>query len=120
MASEKHCVARPFGERGDLYHDLREPVVKVLAETSVRGHRVEILVGRAHDASVDGDRLTPTNSFDHALLKEAQQLDLKRQRDVADLVEKEGTRLRQLDLADVGFNRARESAAFVAEQLRFE
>ena len=62
----------------------------------------------------------PPIALDHALLQEAQQLDLQRQRDVADLVEEQGAALGQLDLADIGLDRAGERAALVAEQLGLE
>ncbi len=71
----------------------------------------------ADDARVDRDRLAAADPLDHALLEEAQQLDLQRQRNVADLVEEQGAALRHLDLADVRLDRAGEGAALVAEQL---
>jgi hypothetical protein len=74
----------------------------------------------ADDARVDRDRLAPADALDHPLLQEAQQLDLQRQRDVADLVEEQGAALRQLDLAGRGLDRAGEGAALVAEQLGLE
>src|SRR5438132_14337613 len=74
----------------------------------------------ADDAGVDGDRLASADTLDHTLLQEAQQLDLKRQRNVADLVKEERSTLRYLDLADVRFDCAGERAAFVTEQLGFK
>jgi hypothetical protein len=47
-------------------------------------------VGRADDPGVDRDRLAAADPLDHPFLEEAQQLDLERQRDVADLVEEQG------------------------------
>ena len=67
-----------------------------------------------------GDRLAAADALDHALLEEAQQLDLERQRDVADLVEEQSAALGQLDLAGVGLDRAGERASLVAEQLGLE
>ena len=75
---------------------------------------------RADDAGVDRDRLAPADPLDHALLQEAQQLDLERQRHVADLVEEQRAALRLLDLALGGLDRAGEGALFVPEQLAFE
>ena len=61
------------------------------------------------------ERVATADALDHPLLQEAQQFDLKRQRNVADLVEEQGALLCELDLADIGFDCARERAAFVAE-----
>src|SRR5206468_11867116 len=69
---------------------------------------------------VAGETAAPADAFDHARLEEAQELDLQRQRDVAYLVEEQGAALRELDLADIRFDRASERAALVAEQLGFE
>ena len=99
MAGEQHRVARPLGEAGDLHDDLGEAIIEVLAEAAVGDHRLEVLVRRADDARVDGDRLAAADALDHPLLQEAQQLDLQRQRNVADLVEEQRAALGQLDLA---------------------
>ena len=120
MPREQDRVAGPLGERRDLHHDLGEAVIEILAEAAVGDHRIEVLVGRADDPRVDRDRLPPADPLDHPLLEEAQQLDLQRQRNVADLVEEQGAALGELDLADVRLDRAGERAALVAEQLGLE
>ena len=104
-------------EARDLHHDFRQPIIEVVAEPAVGDHRVEVLVGRADDASVDRDRGAAADPLDHPLLKEAQQLDLERQRDVADLIEEQGAALRQLDLARRRLDRPGKSAALISEQL---
>ncbi len=68
----------------------------------------------------DRDRPAPADALDHALLEEAQQLDLERQRHVADLVEEQRAAAGQLDLALGGLDRAGEGALLVPEQLAFE
>ena len=118
--ASKHGVAGTLRKRGDFHDDFGEAVIEILAEAAVGDHRVEVLVGGADDPRVDGDRLAAADALDHPLLEEAQQLDLKRQRDVADLVEEQGAALGQLDLADVRLDRAGERAALVAEQLGLE
>src|SRR3546814_15841866 len=75
---------------------------------------------RAHDPRVDGNLLAPADPLDHALLQETQQLDLERQRNVADFVEEQRAPRRLFDLADHGLDRAGERALFVAEQFAFE
>ena len=77
-------------------------------------------MGGADDPGVDRDRLAAADPLDHPLLQEAQQLDLERQRDVADLVEEQGAAMGELDLALGGLDRAGEGALLVAEQLGLE
>ena len=62
--------------------------------------RLQVLVGRADDAHVDRDLLAAADALDHAVLQEAQQLRLQRQRHVADLVEEQRAAVGDLDLAD--------------------
>ena len=77
-------------------------------------------MGGADDPGVDRDRLAAADPLDHPLLQEAQQLDLQRQRDVADLVEEQRAAMGELDLALGGLDRAGEGALLVAEQLGLE
>ena len=55
-----------------------------------------------------------------ALLQHAQELRLRGQAHLADLVEEQHAARRQLDLPGLGLLRAGERAALVAEQLRLE
>src|SRR3546814_10820502 len=80
--------------------DFREPIIQILAEPPGGDHRVDILMRRAHDPRVDGNLLAPADPLDHALLQETQQLDLERQRNVADFVEEQRAPRRLFDLAD--------------------
>src|SRR3546814_9821877 len=74
-------------------------------------------MSRTHDTDVDRDRLAAADTFDHPFLDKAQQLDLKRQRYVAHLVEEQRTALGKLDLAFGRLYRSGERALFIAEQL---
>src|SRR5438309_9206042 len=120
MAREQYRISGVLGEPGNLHDDLGEAVVKIFPERSGGGHCIEILMGRADDPGVDRDRLAAPDALDYPLLKEAQQLDLERQRYVADLVQKQGAALGQLDLADVRLDRSGEGAALIAEQFGLE
>src|SRR3546814_8935024 len=77
-------------------------------------------MGSAYDARIDGNSLPPANSFNHSLLQEPQQLDLKRQRNVAHFVQKQGAPIGLFDLALGRFDGAREGPFFMAEQLGFQ
>src|SRR5581483_9511606 len=63
---------------------------------------------------------SPPDPLDHALLQEAQELRLQRDRQVADLVEEQRAAARRLDLAERLLHRAGERAPFVAEELALE
>src|SRR5438876_712921 len=61
--------------------------------------------------------MDPTHPFDLSLLKHAEQCDLRLRRNVADLVEKDGPGMRQLETAAALLHRTGEGALLVAEEL---
>ena len=69
--------------------------------------------------STCSDCVPPTRS-NRVLLERAQNLRLQRQRQVADLVEKQRAAVRQLELAGLARHRAGEGALLVAEELGLE
>src|SRR5690606_9530785 len=77
-------------------------------------------VRRGYDTNVDRDRIAAADG-DHAVrLDHAQQLGLQLERELRDFVEKQGTAVRELDVARRVLDRARERAARVTEQLALE
>ena len=74
----------------------------------------------AIEPHVDADRRRAAEALDLALLQHAQQLDLRRRADVADLVEEERAALGQLEPPLLERLRAGERALLVAEQLGFD
>ena len=94
-----------------------EPVVEVGPEGAALARGDEVAVGRGDDAHVDLERLAAADALDLALLQDAQELGLHRQRHVADLVEEERAAARALELAAALLGRAGERARLVAEEL---
>ena len=84
----------------------------------------DLLLERAErgrdDADVHVDRALRAQPFDLPLLEDAEQLDLERERQLADLVEEERAAGRGLEATDVALGRTGERAALVAEQLGLE
>src|SRR4029078_6073510 len=85
-----------------------EPIVQDLAEPAGGGVILQALVRRADDAHVDRNFLAPADALDHALLQEAQELRLQRQRKIADLIEEQLASLSRFDLAGGRLDRAGE------------
>ena len=81
---------------------------------------VEIPVGGGDDPHVDRKRLGAAQRANLALLQYAQQLDLQRQRHVADLVEEQRAAVGSQEQAFVLADRAGEGAASVTEQLALQ
>ena len=81
---------------------------------------IEILVRRTDDPHIDLHRLAAADPLDDLVLQEAQQLDLHRQRHIADFVEKQRAAIGAFDPADILLHRAGEGPLLVAEELAFE
>ena len=113
-------ITLPFAQRRDLDNDLRKAIVQVLAELALLDVRLEALVGRADDPHVDRDLLAPADALDHALLQEAQELRLQRDRKIADFVEEQRTAVGGLDLAQRLLGGPGERPLLVAEELALE
>ena len=71
-------------------------------------------------AHVDLDRLVAADALERALLQDAQELDLRRRRDLADLVEEERAAVGLLEAPGAPPIGAGEGALLVAEELALE
>jgi hypothetical protein len=77
-------------------------------------------VRRADNPHVDGNFLAAADPLDHALLQEAEELYLKRDREIAHFIKKERPAARGLDLAERALRGSGVGTFFVAEQLGLE
>ena len=83
-------------------------------------HLPQVDVGRGDDPDVDLDRLHAAEAHEIALLDHAQQLGLRLERDVADLVEEDAALVGEVEHPLLRVDRAGERALDVAEQRRLE
>ena len=100
--------------------DRVEAEQQVLAEARLVGELLGREVGRRNHADVNGDRLVCPHWNDLPLLQRGQELGLKVERQVADLVEEEGAVVSGLEPADALAGSAGERALGVAAQLGLE
>ena len=120
VLDQQRNVLAPLGERRDDELDDAQPVVEILAELPGAHRRLEILVGGGEHAHVDLERLVAADALELALLQRAQQLGLRLERHVADLVEEQRAAVGGLELAFAARDGAGEGAALVAEQLALD
>ncbi len=113
-------VRTALAQRRHLHADDVQTVKQILPKLA-RGHGLlQWFVRRRDDAHIHGDRLVAANAFEGARLKDAQNLGLRGQRHVADLIEKDRAAVTLLELADALRGRAGERAPFVAEQFALQ
>ncbi|MNL22668.1 hypothetical protein D3C87_1440240 [compost metagenome] len=77
-------------------------------------------MGRRNDAHVDALGLVAAHALEGALLQHAQQLDLHRQRHVADFIEEQGAAVGQFESTGAAGDRPGEGALLMTEQLAFQ
>src|SRR5262249_40610003 len=94
-----------------------EAIVEVLAERLLSDCLEQIAVGGGQDADIDLDRRAAAYPAGFAALQDAQQLDLRLGRDLADLVEENGATVGQLEAAAAPGDGAGEGPFLMAKQL---
>ena len=119
LGQEGHVV-RALPKRRQAYRDQVEPVEEILAECSLGHHVGEVAVRAGDDAHVGGARRARAQDLVRAVLEDAQQLDLRCEVELADLVEDDRSAVGHLEAAAAIGARVGERPAHVAEHLAFE
>ncbi len=120
MVGEQRDVVLALAQRRQIDVDDVDSVEQFLAEAAGLDLGFEIFIGGAQHAHVERHRIVGAERVCLALLQRAQQLDLQRERQLADLVEQDGALVGGLQQADLVLAGAGERAALVAEQLALE
>src|SRR5207244_8352100 len=97
-----------------------QPVKQVFAKFLLLDHLPQVAIGRCNQACIGSQGARASQAFELPFLEHAQQLGLKLERDVADLIQKYRSPIGQLKAADALRNSADKSAHLVAEELAFE
>ena len=117
---QQRQIVAPVAQRRQADREHVQAVEQVFAQLALL-HRFErIDVGRGDDAHVDRLLVPAAEAAEAALLQHAQQLDLRRRRHLADLVEKQRAAIGELEAALAAIGRAGERALLVAEDLALE
>jgi hypothetical protein len=89
VVDQPRDVLRSLAEGRHLDHEDRDPVVQVLAERALGNGRLEVLVGRGDEPDVGPDRLRPAHLGELTRLNNAEELGLKGQTQLAELVDEQ-------------------------------
>ncbi len=120
MIDEQRDVLLALAQRRQCDAEDIQAVVEVGAEGSLSHQGVQIPVGGGDGAEIHLDRLVAAHARDLLFLQDAQQVGLRLQADVGNLVEKNRAALGYFELAFLAVLRAGEGALLVAEELAFE
>ena len=100
--------------------DDAQSIVQIRSEPAGDNGRIEVAVRRRDDAHVDLAPLVRSDTFDDTVLQHPQHLRLQCQREVGDLVEKECSSVRELELSGTLRDRTGKGPANVPEELALE
>src|SRR6185295_17183291 len=108
-------------QRRHFDHVRAEAVEEVVAEAAFAPQRIEALVGGGDDAPGKALLLAPAHRHEGAILQHLKQLDLHRDRDLADLVEeKRAVPITAVEDALMVIDRTGKGALAMAEKLRLD
>ena len=119
VRGQERDVLFTFAQGGDPEVDDTETVVEVFAEAALFHHGGKIAVGSSKDADVDRDAMGGADWPDLFFLQGAQQFGLQVERQLADLVEKDGSSLGGCEQTFFGAIGAGERPFHIAEEFAF-
>ena len=120
MIDQRGNVFAALAQRRDLDVENIQAVVKIRAKFPLLDQLLQVLVGRRDDAEIDLDGLIAAHAHNLALLQNTQQVGLRLQADVADLVEKNRAALGDFELALLAILRAGERAFLMPEEFALQ
>ncbi len=109
-----------IAQRRQLNVEDIQAIEKIIAQVSLGDRLLGNFVGRGQHANIDGGFALAAQAAQLAVFQHAQQLGLRGNRHLADLVQQQRAALSQLEAADAAFQRAGERALFVSEDLAFD
>jgi len=117
---EERNVPTTLAKRRDFQADDIQPVIEILAETSLPDKCIEVAIRRRYDPSGSGEGLRAPDPLVLPLLQDAEQLDLHFEAEIADLVEKNGPVFGKVNAPGFAVCRACKAPALVAEKFAFQ
>src|ERR1043165_9070272 len=120
VRGEQGDVAVALAQRGESDLDAANAVVEILAKTSLLDGVFELAVRGGDDADVGGAVGGVADAAQFAVLQKAEELRLRRERELADFVEEERAAVGRLDETGAVTVGAGERAAHAAEELRLD
>src|SRR5690606_22531132 len=120
VIDEERDIAQALAQGRDAQDVHVESVVEILAKPLCVDVRFQVAVGRRYDPCLDRDRSLAAEACDLARLECTEQLGLRGEGELADLVEEDRAAARQLERAAAGAVCTGERPLFVAEQLALD
>src|SRR2546430_13614500 len=120
MIYQQWDIFRTFSQGWNVNRKNIQPVKQVFAKFSLLNHLLEFAIGGSDQACIGSQSTRASQPFELPFLEHAQQLGLKLERDVADLIQKYRSAIGQFKAANALRDGARKSAFLMSEELAFQ
>src|SRR5712692_9639185 len=120
VPDQKRNVLRTVSKRGDPDGKDVQPVEEIRPEHPPIDHGLQIAVRRRDHPGIGAQGARAAQPLEFPFLEHAKQLRLQLERDLADLVQEEGSSICHLEASDALSAGARECALLVPEELTFQ
>jgi len=120
VLAEQRYVFTALAQRRYVDPDDVQTEIEILPETTRRDVGSEVAIRGGDHPNVNLDRPRPAKPLELTLLQNAQELSLKRKRQLADFIEEDESTIGDFEFAFLLRDRPSEGSAFVAEQFALE
>src|SRR5882672_1608596 len=120
MMHQQWDISRAFPQGWNVNRKNIQAVKQIFAKCLLLNHLPQIAISGCDQACIGSQRARASQTFELPFLEHAQQLGLKLERDVADLIQKYRSAIGQFKAADALRDSAGKSAFLVSEELAFE
>ena len=120
MLHQQRDVLPPLAQCGNPDRKHIQPVKKIGAELLLLHQGTEVSIGGGDQTRVRRECARTAQAFELALLQDAQQFGLKFERNLANLIQEDGSPIGQLKAADALRDGAGEGASLMSEEFAFQ
>ena len=120
MPDERKNIHLALSERRNAERVYRQAVIQIPAERPLLHHLFKVAVRSGDDTHIDGNGARIAHTLDDLAIQYPEELYLRRQRQLADFVEKEGSPVGTLEIAAPPGLRPGERPFFIAEKFALQ
>ena len=120
MVNQRNDILPALPQRRNVEGNQVEPVIQIPAERPLLHHLFKVAVRSGDDTHIDGNGARIAHTLDDLAIQYPEELYLRRQRQLADFVEKEGSPVGTLEIAAPPGLRPGERPFFIAEKFALQ
>ena len=120
MFNQERKIFQPFTQRRDMDRNNIDAIIKILPQRTTSQGKGEVDIRRRNDTHINLDFPISAKPLNFSLLEDSQELDLHRESNALDLVQKKRAVIRKLNFACTTVDGPREGSFFIAEEFALQ